>query len=114
MQRKNPLIVVESTEDVKTIKLGCLTCDENETVDSVVFRGLGFAKGLIEKTVATGTPFVKDLPGPTLKKESEELGEPTEEPKSPEDLPLESQMTVPDLDQTGTKIDDPQSPEKIE
>ena len=87
VQRKNPLIVVESTEDVKMIEFGCLTYDKNKTVDSVIFRGLGFAKGPNEKSATMGTPFVKDLPSPTIKKE------PTEDPKSPENLPVDSQIT---------------------
>ena len=69
VQHKHPFVIVDSTEDVKTIELGCLTYDENEMVDSIVFRGLGFTKGLSDNT---GILFVKDVPGPTIKKEPEQ------------------------------------------
>ena len=59
VQLKNPLVIVDSMENVKTVEVGCLTYDESETVDSIVFKGLGFAKGPGENT---GVPFIKDLP----------------------------------------------------
>ena len=73
VQHKNPLVIVDSTEDVKTVELRCLTCDENETVDSIVFKGLGFAKRPSENT---GIPFIKDLLGLTIKKKSEQETDP--------------------------------------
>ena len=73
VQHKNLLVIVDSTEDVKTVELGCLTYDESETVDSIVFKGLGFAKGPHENT---GIPFIKDLPGLTIKKGLEQETDP--------------------------------------
>ena len=44
VERQRPLINVESNEDIKMVEIGCLTFDEDETLNSVIFRGLG--KGL--------------------------------------------------------------------
>ena len=85
----------------------------------MVCRALGFSKGPKDKPAATGTPFVKDLPGPTIKKEPEELDDSTdvtEDPKSPENPPMENKSMVPmdheeDPDQMENRMDDPQSPE---
>ena len=58
VKRQHPLIVVDSTEDIKMIELRCLTFDEEETLNSVIKRGLGRAIGLGDKA---GKPFVKDI-----------------------------------------------------
>ena len=60
-KRQHLLIVVNSTEDVKTIEIGCLTFDEEETLNSVIYRGLGWGIDPSDKTKKTGIPFVKDL-----------------------------------------------------
>ena len=49
--------------------MGSLTYDENETVDMLVFRGLGVAKGSGDKPSNMGKPFIKDLPELSVKKE---------------------------------------------
>ena len=58
VKRQHPLIVVESTEDIKTIELRCLTFDEEETLNGIIFQGLGRA---IDPEDNTGKPFVKDI-----------------------------------------------------
>ena len=40
-KRLNPIQIIESNEDVKVISLGGLTFDESETLDKVIYRGLG-------------------------------------------------------------------------
>ena len=40
-ERKHTLIVIEETADVKTVLIGELTFDESETLDKVIYRGLG-------------------------------------------------------------------------
>ena len=40
-KRLNPIQIIESNEDVKVISLGELTFDESETLDKVLYRGLG-------------------------------------------------------------------------
>ena len=40
-KRLNPIQVIELNEDVKVISLGGLTFDESETLDKVIYRGLG-------------------------------------------------------------------------
>ena len=39
--RDRPLIIIEETEDVKSLEIGRLTFDESSTLDSVIQRGLG-------------------------------------------------------------------------
>ena len=66
VERQRPLITVYSDEDVKTIEIGQLTFDEEDTLNSVIFRGLG--RGL------DPTPPMKPICTPSrqipIKKES--------------------------------------------
>ena len=63
---QHPLIVVELTNrDTEILELGVLTCDEEETLNSIIFCGLGFTLGL-------GEPFVKDI---KVKKEPQNSGD---------------------------------------
>ena len=57
VERQQPLITVYSDEDVKTIEIGQLTFDEEDTLNSVISRGLG--RGLDPKSAIepTCTPF---------------------------------------------------------
>ena len=43
VKRQHPVIEVDSTEDIKVIELGYLTFDEEEMLNSVIYRGLGRA-----------------------------------------------------------------------
>ena len=66
VERQHPLIVVELTDrDIKILELGVLTYDEEKTLNSIIFHGLGFALGL-------GEPFVKDI---EVKKEPQDSGD---------------------------------------
>ena len=47
VRRKHPLIIVNKDMDVKTIKLGCLTFDEEETLNYIIYHGLGKALVLV-------------------------------------------------------------------
>ena len=58
VKRQHPLIVVESNDDIKTIELRCLTFDEEDTLNSVIYRGLGRA---INHGKKPGKPFIKDM-----------------------------------------------------
>ena len=42
IERKHPLIVVDETTDTKSIVMGELTSDKCDTLDKVIYRGLGF------------------------------------------------------------------------
>ena len=66
VERQQPLITVYSDEDVKSIEIGCLTFDEEDTLNSVIFRGLGRGLDPTPATKPTCTPF-KQTP---IKKES--------------------------------------------
>ena len=48
VKRKHPLIIVNEDTDIKTIELGHLMFDELETLNYVIYRGLGMALGLGE------------------------------------------------------------------
>ena len=61
VKRQHPLIMVNSTEDITTIEIGCFTFDEEETLNSVIYRGLRWGIDPSDKTKKTGIPFVKDL-----------------------------------------------------
>ena len=66
VERQHPLILVELTDrDVKVLELGILTSDEEETLNSIIFCGLGFALG-------SGEPFVTDI---EVKKEPYDSGD---------------------------------------
>ena len=45
VRRKHLLIIVNQDMDVKTIELGCLTFDEEETLNYIIYHGLGKALG---------------------------------------------------------------------
>ena len=66
VERQRPLITFYSDEDVKTIEIGRLTFDEEDTLNSVIFRGLGRGLDPTPPTKPTGTPFRQI----TIKKES--------------------------------------------
>ena len=57
VERKHPLIMVnqDQDKDIKTIEVGSLTFDELETLNYVIYRGLGMAvgSGKIESKKAT-------------------------------------------------------------
>ena len=55
------MVIVESNEDIKTVEIGCLTFDEEETLNSVIFRGLGKALDPTEPNKKLGIPFHKDI-----------------------------------------------------
>ena len=40
-KRLNPIQIIATNEDVKVISLGELTFDESETLDKVIYLGLG-------------------------------------------------------------------------
>ena len=42
MERKRPLTIVEENDDTKTVIIGELTFDEQDTLDKVIYCGLGF------------------------------------------------------------------------
>ena len=66
VERQRPLITVYSDEDVKTIEIGRLTFDEEDTLNSVIFRGLGRGLDPNPAMKPTCTPF-RQIP---IKKES--------------------------------------------
>ena len=66
-KRKHPIIIVDSTDDIKAIDMCCLTYDESENVDSIIFKGLRFGKDPDKSPNCTGVPFIKDLPWPMIK-----------------------------------------------
>ena len=45
VRRLNPLIIVKEYMDIKTIELGCLTFEEEETLNYIIYQGLGKALG---------------------------------------------------------------------
>ena len=45
VRRKHPLIIVNQDTDVKTTELACLTFDEEETLNYIVYHGIGKALG---------------------------------------------------------------------
>ena len=53
--------MVDSTDDIKTIELGTLTFDEGETLNSVIYQGLGKAIDPSDNVKKAGKPFVKDV-----------------------------------------------------
>ena len=58
VERQHLLIAIESTEeDIKTIEIGILTFDKEETLNSVIYRGLGVG---IDPKAKSGKPFAKD------------------------------------------------------
>ena len=61
VERQQPLIIVKSNEDIKTVEVGCLTFDKDETLNSVMFRGLGKALDCTEENKRLGIPFLKDI-----------------------------------------------------
>ena len=67
--RKHPIIIVDSTHDIKAIDMCCLMHDKLETVDSIIFKGLVFGKDPDKSPNCTSVPFIKDLPGPMIKSE---------------------------------------------
>ena len=68
VERQWPLIIVESNENIKTVEVGCLTSDEDETLNSVIYRGLGRGLDPMEVKKKQGIPFRKDI----IKKEPSE------------------------------------------
>ena len=68
VERQQPLIIVESNEDIKTVEVGCLTFDEDEMLNSVIYRGLGRGLDPMEVKKKQGIPFHKDI----IKKEPSE------------------------------------------
>ena len=61
VERQRPLIIVKSNEDIKTVEIGCLTFDEDEILNSVIFRGLGKGLDPMEVNKKLGIPFCKDI-----------------------------------------------------
>ena len=59
-------------EDVKAIDLCSLKYDESKTVDSIIFKGVGFGKEPDKNLESTDIAFIRDLPGPMIKLEPEE------------------------------------------
>ena len=59
-------------EYVKVIDLCSLTYNESQTVDSIIFKGVGFGKEPDKNLESTGIVFIKDLPGLMIKSEPEE------------------------------------------
>ena len=57
VERQQPLITVYSDEDVKTIEIGRLTFDEEDTLNCIIFRGLGRGLDPTPPIKPTGTPF---------------------------------------------------------
>ena len=57
VKRQHRLVIVESN-DIKTRELGCLTFNKEETLNSIIYRGLGRAIGPIDKP---SKPFIKDI-----------------------------------------------------
>ena len=57
VERQRPLITVHSDEEVKTIEIDRLTFDEEETLNSVISKGLGRALDPKSAMVPTYTPF---------------------------------------------------------
>ena len=68
-KRKHPIVIVDSTDDIKAIDVCCFTYDELETVDSIIFKGLRFGKDPDKSPNSTDVPFIKDLPEPMIKSE---------------------------------------------
>ena len=66
VEQQHPLISVELTNrDVKVLELGVLTYDEEETLNNIIFCGLGF-------TLGSGEPFIKDI---EVKKQPHDSGD---------------------------------------
>ena len=57
VERQRPLIIVHSDEEVKTVEIRRLTFDEEETLNSVISKGLGRALDPKSAMVPTYTPF---------------------------------------------------------
>ena len=55
------MVIIKSNEDIKTLEIGCLTFDDEETLSSVIFRGLGKALDPTEANKKLGIPFCKDI-----------------------------------------------------
>ena len=71
VERQRPLITVYSDEDVKTIEIGRLTFDEEDSLNSVIFRGLGRGLDPTPALKPTCTPF-RQIP---IKKETSDTTE---------------------------------------
>ena len=71
VERQRLLITVYSDEDVKTIEIGRLIFDEEDTLNSVIFRGLGRGLDPTPAMKPTCTPF-RQIP---IKKESSDTSE---------------------------------------
>ena len=57
VQREQPLITVYSDADIKTIKIGQLTFNEEKTLNSVIYRGLGRGVDSSQPKKPEGVPF---------------------------------------------------------
>ena len=72
-ERKQPLTIVEENADTKTVVIGELTFDEQDTLNKVIYHGLGFgidrSREQIRSTTHTaGHEINRDI---TIKEESE-------------------------------------------
>ena len=74
VERQHPLITVYSDEDVKTIEIGQLTFDEDDTLNSVISRGLGKSLDSQPSMKSTSIPLsqvsIKEEPLDNLEAES--------------------------------------------
>ena len=73
MERKWPLTIVEENADTKTVIIGELTFDEQDTLNKVIYRGLGFGvdKSEVQLHSLPHTAGHENNRGITIKDESE-------------------------------------------
>ena len=81
VERERPLITIYSNADVKTVEIGQLTFDEEETLNSVIYRGLGrgIDPALPRKPVSVPfrhIPIKQELPESAIGSETEATTEP--------------------------------------
>ena len=60
-ERQRPLIVVHTDDDIKTVEIGSLTFDEEETLNSVISKGLDITSKSKSAPLAENTSFEHTL-----------------------------------------------------
>ena len=60
--RDRPLVIIEESDDIKSLEIGRLTFDESSTLDSVIQRGLGV--GIDPALTNTGPEIKKEVSEP--------------------------------------------------